>query len=243
MAAAPTTPYFASQAIALLLAELEQLNLDDLRATIDEVMAEARAEREAKLAELGPDAPPLPPILKGGCGDAYSDLLIVRGNTPDDPCGPLLEEWACNELDAKAYNARADEIYAYCLAAWNLLIEAENKRQDWAESEVLKGDPFWSSYEAMKRFSEGWVLVNPLHVAEVVASSLTVMREGTCCLQKLNEALDRVTNQEVTPPFVPEDDPLIDLDDLPKPISNAMTFIGLAVAVAIGFVVYGRLKK
>ena len=239
MASAPTTPHFASQAIALLLAELEQLSLPDLRATIDEAMAENRADLEDKRAELSPGAPPLPPILKGGCGDMYADLLIVRGNPPDDPCGPLLEEWACNELDAKAYNARADEIYAYCLAAWNLLVAAENS---WDESSVLEADPFWSSYETMLRFSEAWVLVQPTHVADVVQSSIAVMREGACLLQKLNEALDRLTNQEVTPPVVPEDDPLIVVPDLPKPLSNAFTFIGLAIAVAVGFVVYNRLK-
>ncbi len=241
MASAPTTPHFASQAIALLLAELEQLSLPDFRAVVDEAMAEARAEHEAKLAEqpeLSPGAPPIPPILKGGCGDMYSDLLIVRGNTPDDPCGPLLEESACTSLDATAYVARADEIYAYNLAAWNLLIAAENERQDWPESSSLEGDPFWSAYEDMNRGE-------PIGYApNVVQSALTVMREGVCLLQKLNEALDRVTGgqEEVTPPFVPEDEPLIDPDAIKKPISSAFTFVGLAIAVVVGFVVYNRLK-
>ncbi len=253
-AATPVSPSFVSEDLKQLVAELEQLAAEQLRALIDASMAAARAERAAKLVEeaalgpapvLGPPPQPLPPILKSECGAKYADLLIVRGNPPDDPCGPLLEEFACNELDAKAYNERGDEIYVYCLAAWNLLVEAENERQSWPESTVLEGDPFWTTYAEMKRFSEGWVLLNPLHVAEVVQSSLTAMRQGACCLQKLNEALDRVTKQKVTPPFVPEDKSLI--DPLLKPVGDfaqvMMWGVGGLLLLGAGVLVYKAAKK
>ncbi|HET9063121.1 MAG TPA: hypothetical protein VFO62_07525 [Candidatus Binatia bacterium] len=260
--ATPNEPNFATKPLALLVAELEALDLFGLREAIFEAMAQARAEREAKAVEVEqqaeqdglpvpPDPLPPPPFLGGGCGDAYADLLIVRGNDPDDPCG-VLEEWACSGYDAKAYNLRADEIYAYCIAAWNLLLASEKKTSNlwsWENIAALETDPFWSAYENMRRWAPLGPLLDPeasviLYNGEIVQSSLSVMRQGVCCLQRLNEELERLSAPDVEPPFVPEEESIIDeLPDLPRPISTAFTFVAIAVAAAIGFAVFGRLKK
>src|SRR5512147_983308 len=152
MTATPKEPSFATKEQALLVAQLDELDLYGLRIELSEAMARARgerAEKEAQAEQEGrPPPPPLPPLLGGGCGEEYFDLLIVRGNGPDDPCG-ILEEWGCSALDSKAYNQRADEIYAYCLAAWNLLFEGDAKlsaKWSWSNIATLEQDPFWSAY-------------------------------------------------------------------------------------------------
>lgn len=170
----------------------------------------------------------------GACGDQYANLLVVRGNPPENPCG--LIDSNCSFLDATAHEENADRIFQMNLTAWNALIAAENELQDWTESEKVRASAnlYWSNYSKMPR----WSVMGPLwadsaifYLPQLVQQIQAVEREGACMLERLNAGLAARKAGQVLPPAQHEDPSIT--DDLPGLGLGVGAFLALGLLLVL----------
>jgi hypothetical protein len=133
----------------------------------------------------------------GQCGERYKHLLVVDGNPSDTPCGLLtLAGGGCSMWHAKAWEARADEVWYLVRASWNRLVQMENERKSWADSTQLRAqvEEFERASAEMQRWSWTGLATGELLAfnKQVVASAINVISLGACALDRLNAAIENI---------------------------------------------------
>lgn len=144
-----------------------------------------------------------------GCGEAYANLVQASGGrTPEFPHGQLVPGsgvpslW-CNQTDADAWYSQARHVFGLVRGAWNALMEAENKAQNFDASRAVRDSV--TSYETEHgRLKEPsvWMAFGAGGCSQAVADYIANIRNGACQLDLLNQALQRVGASPMPSPYV-----------------------------------------
>jgi hypothetical protein len=173
------------------------------------------------------------------CGERYSHLLVVNGNTADKPCGLLTAGGAgCFYFHAEAWVRRADEVWFLVRSAWNELVRRENERQQWEDSRQLRPqvEEFERAAESMERWSawEGTIGAGLDYNKRVVDGAAAVTRLGACALDRLNQAIERLAGGTIEPGASPESSMFPGMPNAPEGLGGAV-LLGLAALALFYF--------
>lgn len=142
------------------------------------------------------------------CGAAYLPGLCPAGYTVTEPCGA--KPW-CSSENVKLWRASADAAHKKYVTAWNTLMQLENKRQQWTETERLTN--IATAYE------DNYQSLPVSHWYEVAGASDKVVahaqnvQDAACLIDLLNQAIKRVGGDAAPygppAPYTPEPKPLL----------------------------------
>jgi hypothetical protein len=159
------------------------------------------------------------------CGSRFAYLVQVDGYGPDNPTG--WKPWASEE-DVGLWIGTAKYIFGLVRKRWNVLMDSDNRRQDWTRTRAIR--EYIAGYEqdfAKLPEPKWWQAIG---ASEAVSAVVKNCQSGACALDLLEDQLATVPGR-MPVPYQPRPAPSL----LPKlrtgvsaGVTGALLFAGVA---------------